>query len=190
LRGRKLDATPSPATRPTSDRVREGVASALEARAAFAGANVLDLFAGTGALGFEALSRGAQSVLALDNDRSAVRCMQQNAAALALNARFRVLQLDLLGAPHKLASAIGRRHADAPFTLVFTDPPYTLVQEAVAALPQWLALGLIAPGALVVFEHPTRQAPACPDCCSELANYRYGDTGVALWKTIAESQET
>jgi 16S rRNA (guanine966-N2)-methyltransferase len=189
LRGRRLASRPARSTRPTSDRVREGVASALEARGAIVGAHVLDLFAGTGALGLEALSRGADRLVAVDAERAAARCIGDNTAALDLQERVQVLQLDLNGAPANVAARLTQIGL-APFTLVFADPPYTLIQAAVTLLDALAEHGLIAPRAIVVVEHAQRQAPVCPPRFAELASYRYGDSGIALWETIAVSIET
>lgn len=189
LRGRRLPAQPGPSTRPTSDRVREALASALHARGLLEGARVLDLFAGTGALGLEALSWGAQALVAADSERKAVLSVKENARALDLAERVRVLQLDLLGAAAKVASALDRT-GFAPFTLVFSDPPYTLVQPAVALIAELAERSLLAPSAAVVIEHAQKHAPARPAAFAELAAYRYGDTAVVLWEWIAEPADS
>jgi 16S rRNA (guanine966-N2)-methyltransferase len=185
LRGRRLHSALGTATRPTSDRVREAIASALDARAAFDAAHVLDAFAGTGALGLEALSRGAAQVLAVDKDRKAAQCARENARALGISERVRVLELDLLGAIAKVDTAL-QRSGVAPFSLVFADPPYTLVQDAVERLGELHARGSFAARALLVIEHGARAVPERPAGFTELATYRYGDTGVLLWETIAQ----
>ena len=181
LRGRRLPARPAARTRPTSDRVREGVASALEARGALAGASVLDLFAGTGALGLEALSRGAAGAVAVDSDRAAVRSIVENGRALGVEGRLETVQLDLLTAPPAAAARL-QKTGRAPFDLVFVDPPYTLVQPAIDALATLQHQGLLKPGALVVIEHATREPPPLAAGFSQRASYRYGDTSVALWE--------
>src|SRR5690242_16026950 len=91
LRGRRLESPRGAGTRPTSERVREALASALDARGALQGAVVLDVFAGTGALGLEALSRGADTLVAIDADRAALACIRRNVAALELATRAHVL---------------------------------------------------------------------------------------------------
>src|SRR6188508_16991 len=93
LRGQRLKARPAPSTRPTSDRVREAIASALQARELLQDARVLDLFAGTGALGLEALSWGAAALCATDSDRRAVQCIGENIRGLGVSAQARALQL-------------------------------------------------------------------------------------------------
>src|ERR1700741_1636672 len=94
--GRRLSAGVAGVTRPTADRVREALGSLLEARSAFDGARVLDLFAGTGALGIEALSRGAASLVAIDSDRRALMSVTENLHSLGATGEARVVRLDLL----------------------------------------------------------------------------------------------
>lgn len=189
LRGRRLQSALGPATRPTSDRVREAIASALDARSAFTGAHVLDAFAGTAALGLEAISRGAARLLAVDDDRKAAQCARENVKALGVADRARVLELDLLGALDRVAGTL-EQSGIAPFTLVFADPPYELAQEAVQRLAELLARGVFAPQALFVIEHAARAIPERPAGFVETSTYRYGDTGVLLWETIAPPQKS
>jgi 16S rRNA (guanine966-N2)-methyltransferase len=184
FRGRTLPARPPPETRPTSDRVREAIASALAARGRLEGARVLDLFCGTGALGLEALSRGAQSVLAVDSDARAVACVKHNAKALAVEPQVRVLALDLLGAPHRVVSALGR--FAGPFDLVFADPPYALAEPATALLKALHERGVLRAGTTVAFEHGIKARLAPPAGFEPLADYVYGDTAVHLWEAIAD----
>ncbi|MDD9935737.1 MAG: RsmD family RNA methyltransferase [Myxococcales bacterium] len=184
LSGRVIEAPVGRDTRPTSDRVREGIAGALAARGAIEGAAVLDLFAGSGALGFEVLSRGAARLLCLDSDRRALRCIERNAASLGLTDRTRVVKLDLAATPAR----IGQRIAEldpGPFSLVFADPPYADIAVVPALLAALVGQGLLTPGAFVAIEHPRGQPPATPEGFEPLSSYRYGDTGVALWQSIA-----
>ena len=134
-RGRKLDAPAGLATRPTADRVRETLFSMLVSRlGAFDGLRVADLFAGSGALGFEALSRGATTATFVDQDRAAVAAIKANAARLDALGRVSIIP----------GSALALPKAD-PFDLVFADPPYaagsgSAVVDAVARAG-WLARG-------------------------------------------------
>ena len=144
-RGRRLNAPPGIATRPTSDRVRQALFDMLlhapwGGRERVDGAVVLDAFAGTGALGLEALSRGAASAIFLERDRAALASLRANVAACAAGARARVLESDAL-----------RPLPGLPSTLVFLDPPYGdgLVPRALVALA---GAGWLAPGALLVAE--------------------------------------
>ncbi len=148
LRGRALVAPPGLATRPTADRARQALFDVL-AHAPWAppleGARVLDLFAGSGALGFEALSRGAVAALMVDTDEAARGAVRENADALGLMGAVRVHRRD--------AADLGVRPGSAgpPFSLVFLDPPYAkgLGERALAGLRPG---GWLAPGALAVFE--------------------------------------
>ena len=184
-----MRAKPGASTRPTSDRVREAIASALEARDLIRERAVLDLFAGTGALGLEALSRGAASAVLVDSDRDAIGSVEQNVVDLGLRERARTLQLDLLGVPSKVSASL-RRTGEGSFGLCFADPPYAATPEAVELLADLARGDVLDPGAAVVLEHGRRAKFARPACFRELAIYRYGDSQVALWETIAPADDT
>ena len=145
-RGRPLKAPKGNTTRPTSDRTREAVFNVLahglgEDGVTIEGAVVLDVFAGAGALGLEALSRGANAVTFIERDASAARTIQANAATLGETKTVTVLKLDAT------RMAVPPRTAHAPATLAFLDPPYGegLVVPALLGLAQknWLAEGAI-----------------------------------------------
>jgi 16S rRNA (guanine966-N2)-methyltransferase len=157
-RGRTLSAPPGRGTRPTSDRVREALFSSLADEVP--GAVVLDLFAGSGALGIEALSRGAGYAVFVDDDRRAVRTVRDNLAAARLAARALVLQADAARFCAAPAAALGRRDGPpGPFDLVFCDPPYALALPAVLGLLGDLAgAGALARGAVAVVERDRRDA--------------------------------
>lgn len=158
LRGRPLIAPAGKATRPTSERAREAVFNILE-HAPFgrdlAGARVLDLFAGSGALGLEALSRGAAFCLFVDTDEAARGAIRANIEALGL---FGVTRLH-----RRSATDLGKRPAGlaAPFDLVFLDPPYGqgLGEAALARLVEG---GWVTPEALIVFECSSDEDPQTP----------------------------
>lgn len=179
--GLRLDV-PSIGTRPSSDRVRESLFGALESADAIAGARVLDLYAGSGALGLEALSRGATSLDAVERARGAAKTLRGNAETVrkALGGQVQVRV-------HERPVRAFLEQASGPFDLVFSDPPYDLDDEAMDADLLTLA-PLLAPGALVIVERGRRAAP--PDVESaglSLARERsYGDT--TLWWAQA-SQE-
>ena len=175
--GTRLEV-PGQGTRPTSDRVRESLFGALESMDAIAGARVLDLYAGSGALGLEALSRGARSAVLVERGRSAAAVIRRNVAVVGK-------AFAASGAP---ASAIVQespvhgylRHAAGPFDLVFTDPPYDLSDTEMTA--DLVALApLLSAHAVVVIERAKRSSP--PDLAAAgLALIRekaYGDS--ALW---------
>ena len=134
-RGRPIDTPPGAATRPTADRVRETLFSMLTSRlGSFEDLRVADLFAGSGALGLEALSRGAASATFLESDARAVAAIKRNAERLGASDRIRVLTASALSLPRS-----------EPFDLIFADPPYapgsgTAAVQAVAQA-EWLAPG-------------------------------------------------
>jgi 16S rRNA (guanine966-N2)-methyltransferase len=175
--GRRL-AVPATGTRPTSDRVREAMFSALDSEwiardLAWSQVTVLDLYAGTGALGLEALSRGAPVALLVEKSRSAARTLTANAAAVGCPGA-QVLIRDAV----QLAST--PPPAD-PAGLVLVDPPYDVkaadVQRLLADLH---AAGWIAADAVIVVERPARDdASPLPSVWQELRRRSYGDT--ALW---------
>jgi 16S rRNA (guanine966-N2)-methyltransferase len=175
LGGRRLTAPPGTATRPTSERAREGMASALAARGLIDGARVLELYAGSGALGFEMLSRGAEHVLFVERDPRVARVLRDNARELAVGERCEVLCED--ATREKTRAAI---LAQAPFSLVLADPPYRDVQAAVATLDSLCARGLLASDACLLLEHGAKGPPVLPSKFAEICNYRYGDTAVSL----------
>jgi len=131
--------------RPTTDRTREALFSLVEARLDLEDAHVLDLFAGSGALGFEAVSRGARTVEFVENDRRAARALRDNAAALGVDDRATVFEADALG--------FLRRYAGEAWDCIFADPPYHMAE--IADLPG-LALPHVASGGLFVLEHDRR----------------------------------
>ncbi len=167
--GRSLKVPPGSGTRPTSDRVREALFSALEARDAVRGAAVLDLYAGSGALGLEAASRGASRVVLVESDRRASAIATANARSLGLRAEVagRTVQAHLSGA----ATA---------FDLVLVDPPYAVTEEDLGAVLAALGDGWLAAGAVVVVERSSRSPePAWPAGLERTGHKRYGET--ALW---------
>jgi 16S rRNA (guanine966-N2)-methyltransferase len=169
LRGRALAAPANDAIRPTSDRARQSLFNILEHGApARAGlvireAVVLDVFCGTGALGLEALSRGAAKAILIDSDAAAITLARSNAMALGEIARVTLRQLD--------ATKPGR--APAAAALAFLDPPYgkDLAAPALAALARE---GWLAPGAIVTVESATREDLELPPGFSLLDERRYG----------------
>jgi 16S rRNA (guanine966-N2)-methyltransferase len=169
LGGRVLRAPAGAATRPTSEKVREAVFAIL---GSVADAQVLDLFAGTGALGIEALSRGAGHVTFVDSARSAIAAIRGNLRALGVDDRATVIAAD--------AVAAARQAPAAPWQLVFVDPPYRsdLAVRAITALPE----AHLAPGAVIVIEHDRHNAP--PDPLGSLLRTdqrRYGDTLISFF---------
>jgi 16S rRNA (guanine966-N2)-methyltransferase len=155
-RGRTLAAPPGLTTRPTPDRVRGALFSALESRlggpGSLEGVRVLDLFAGSGALGLEALSRGASQATFVERDRAALKSLQANLQTLRLEPRSLVVPEDAVHAVALLARR-GER-----FDAVFMDPPYG-APEASTALSSLGEGGLLRPGGVLVLEHSSSDAP-------------------------------
>ena len=162
---------PASGTRPTSERVREAVFGALDARDEIDGARTLDLFAGTGALGLEAASRGASSVVLVELARQAVQVAKQNAAAVA---RRGACQATVVSAKAQKYLA----ESGAEFDLVFIDPPYDLPREVLAEVLELLAPRL-SDDAVVVLEQAKRAGePPIPETLEVLRERSYGDTRV------------
>jgi 16S rRNA (guanine966-N2)-methyltransferase len=170
FRGKTLIAPPGSATRPTSDRARQAIFNILE-HAPWSGgvrdARVLDLFAGSGALGFEALSRGAAFCLFVETDEAARGAIRENADAMGQFGRTRVHRRD--------ATQLGvRPGADGPaFDLAFLDPPYAkgLGEAALAGLAVG---GWLAPGAIIVFERGRSEPAFTVDGFEEIDARDYG----------------
>ncbi len=177
LKGRVL-APVQGRTRPTAARVREAIFNILGA--AVAEARVLDLFAGTGALGIEALSRGAAAAVFVEDQPSALKGLRRNLETLGLLERSQVLPLPVAAALRQLAA---RRE---PFGLVFLDPPYG-GGAASATLKALAASGLILPQAWVVAEHSRRETlPETSGALRQQTLRRYGDTQVAIYRRETE----
>ncbi len=180
--GRRIETPRGDATRPTSDRVREALFGALQARGVLEGAVVLDLFAGSGALGLEAASRGAARVVLVDNAREAVAVARRNAAGLGLDG-VRVVQAPVLRHLAATRPDAGPP-AEPPADLALLDPPYALDERALADVLEALDAGHLAPGALVVVERDARSPePAWPAGWTGEGARRYGDT--VLWTATA-----
>ena len=175
--GRRLQVPPR-GTRPTSDRVREALFSSLEALIDLDGARVVDLYAGSGALGFEALSRGAAQATFVESDRRAAEVLKANAAALGLPGAEVV---------HRTAEAVAAGPAEHPCDVVFADPPYAVTgDELHRVLAALVANGWTADGTLVVVERAARDAePIWPGPLESLRTKRYGDTALHWAEHVA-----
>jgi 16S rRNA (guanine966-N2)-methyltransferase len=179
--GRRIAVPKGQHTRPTSDRVREALFSAVESWCgSLAGLRFLDLYAGSGAVGLEAWSRGAGVVTLVESDRRTARLIETNAHGLGFD------KADVLCVP---VPAMLRHPAVAPYDVVFTDPPYPLEDQAVGTDLELLnANGWLVPGAMVVVERSVRSAPpAWPDGFTDVRQRRYGET--VLWYGHAASPE-
>lgn len=150
--GRKLSAPVGAQTRPTSDRVREAFFSTLDSMTDLSGARFVDLFAGSGAVGLEALSRGASTALLVESDGKAAKTIRDNIVALRVGAAARLVAV-------KVEQILATKPDDGPYDVVFADPPYALGDQEVTDLQQALVdHGWLAPGAVVVIERSTRTA--------------------------------
>ena len=174
--GRRLSVPPR-GTRPTSDRVREALFSALDHEVGdWSGCRALDLYAGSGALGLEAVSRGAEAVVLVERDRAAVEVIRRNAAAVAVG-EVRVLTGDV----ERVTASPPADDIPTPVNLVFLDPPYAVENSVVSVVLGDLAThGWLAPDAVVVVERQSgSEALTWPTGFDEGRTRRYGDT--ALW---------
>lgn len=185
--GRRLRTPPGDATRPTSDRVREALFSALEsATGTLAGRRFLDLYAGSGAVGLEARSRGAAAVMAVESDRRTARLVAANARDLGLTGVEVVAQpvARVLGRP--TAQPVDPFDPFDPFDIVFADPPYSLGEEELAGtLALLVDNGWLVDGALVVVERSARTVePGWPGGLVQLRRRGYGET--VLWYVRAD----
>ena len=169
-RGRRLVAPEGDQVRPTKDIAREAMFSALDARGALVDATVLDLFAGTGALAIEALSRGAATAVVVERDRAALRSIRENLGVLGDEVAVDVVARD-----------VGRFLAGGPpadaFDLVFVDPPYSTPDEEITELlAQLTRPGWLAPEAIVSVERPHRNPVVAPPGLSCGWERTFGDT--------------
>ena len=173
LKGRNLASPSSQAIRPTADRLRESVFNILihAYDNPIEGARVLDLFAGTGALGIEAVSRGAAFALFVDNGAEARALLRANVEALALGGVTRIWRAD--------ATKLGSAPAGGPFALAFLDPPYgqALAGPALASL---VGGGWLEPNALCVVEEAEKVEIVAPDGLALIDERTYGDTKIMI----------
>jgi 16S rRNA (guanine966-N2)-methyltransferase len=173
LRGRALRAPSGHGTRPTPDRVREALFSSL---GPLDGARVLDLYAGTGALGLEAVSRGAARAVFVESGPDALVALRANVAALGVSERALVIT-------RPVERARAALEPEGPFDLVVADPPYEMVRvgSAPSAIGALLAGGLLDAAGRLVLEHASADPPPelPPLACYD--RRRYGDTSLALY---------
>ena len=180
FRSRKLIAPEGLKTRPTSDRLRETLFNVLQTR--IAGTRFADLYAGSGAVGFEALSRGAKHVQFAERGPAALIALRANAKSLGLRegAEFHVSTRGTEPALRAMAEA------GAMVDIAFLDPPYEAVEEYLVTLRLLAALPVLAPGAIVIAEHTRRGSP--PEQAGALQRYRVlrqGDAALSFF-AIAE----
>lgn len=171
--GRRLAAPAGGQTRPTSDRVREALFSALDAMTDLDGARFADLYAGSGAVGLEALSRGAAYSLLVESEARAARVIRDNIVALKAGASARLIT-------GKVAHVLAGPPEGGPYDVVFADPPYAVTPADLTAVQEALVEhGWLAPDAVVVVERSSRSAMTWVDGITAERSRRYGET--ALW---------
>jgi 16S rRNA (guanine966-N2)-methyltransferase len=181
-RSRPLHAPKGVSTRPTADRVREAMFSILESRHAVVGAKVLDLLAGTGALGLEAISRGAERATFVECSRTALGALRANVELLRVEAQVRVVA-------GLVERSLGLLAADGAFDFVLVDPPYALVRggEAPVAVGEIVESGALAAEGIVVLEHGKEDASPLIRGLSLSDVRRYGDTLLAFYTGVPQS---
>jgi 16S rRNA (guanine966-N2)-methyltransferase len=180
--GRRLAVPDGRDTRPTSDRAREGLFATIASMlGSLDGARVLDLYAGSGAVGLEALSRGAEHVLLVEHGARAARVIRENIEAIGLPGA--VLVAD------RVERVLARGPGGGRYDMVFADPPYAMPGEDVAAMLGALAgQGWLAPGALVIVERATRSGPVSwPDGFIADRARRYGEA--TFWYGLASASD-
>jgi 16S rRNA (guanine966-N2)-methyltransferase len=186
--GRRLAVPAGRDTRPTSDRAREGLfATVTSILGSLAGARVLDLYAGSGAVGLEALSRGAGHVLLVESGARAARVIQQNIEAIGLAGA------EVITDRVERVLARGPAPAGGRYDMVFADPPYALADREVSAMLSLVAgagpenLAWLAPGALVIVERATRSGPVrWPEGIAADRARRYGEA--TFWYGRAQAR--
>lgn len=175
-RGHKIIVPETEKLRPTGERVREAIFDAL---GPINGLRVLDLFAGTGAMGLEALSRGAAGCIFVESDRVALAALRQNIELLDFESTSQVLGVDYKFALHRLASE------GEAFDLLFADPPYRMLSEVEAALQPFLSRLLVENGVLVVEGPKSSEAPLSRPAVFDRV---YGDTRVTMISMGSDDQ--
>ncbi len=176
--GRRLLAPPGGQTRPTSDRVREALFSSLDTLVDLSGARFADLFAGSGAVGLEAVSRGAAHALLVESDARAAKTIRDNVATLRLAGVARLVTA-------RVASVLAQPPDGGAYDVVFADPPYAVTDDEVVEIQQdLLSNHWLAPDAVVVFERSTRTVVrgtslSWVDGITADRSRRYGET--TLW---------
>ena len=175
LKGRRLAAPSWTGLRPTSDKLRETLFNVLAPR--IAGARVLDGYAGTGAVGIEALSRGARSVTFVDSDRRAQALIAQNLAHCGLDDGYAIIRASV----ERAFDARGARHTGGEFDIVFLDPPYALEDDRIAAVLAQ-AGAILADEGIVVLEHARKRTVPDADALAPTRVITSGDSALTMFE--------
>jgi len=176
FRGRQLSTPSGAATRPTAARAREALFAILRD---VSEERVLDLYAGSGALGLEALSRGAERLVSVESNKAAQQAIRSNLLALGVEARATLV-------PLRAEASFKALERLAPFSLVFADPPWADAQAALQVLEKLVTYPLLTPAARLVLEHAARTPPV-PGPGARLRaldTRRWGDTAVTIFEVI------
>jgi 16S rRNA (guanine966-N2)-methyltransferase len=176
FRGRELTTPAGGTTRPTAARAREALFSIL---ADVSDARVLDLYAGSGALGIEALSRGAEQLVLVESNKAAQRAIRTNLSNLEIEASAVLL-------PLRAEAALKALERFQPFSLVFADPPWADAQAALVLLEKLTKAEVFAPAARLVLEHAARTPPSLGESSrlSAVDTRRWGDTAVTIFQVL------
>jgi 16S rRNA (guanine966-N2)-methyltransferase len=179
LRGRELSTPGGDATRPTAARAREALFAIL---ADVSDCGVLDLYAGSGALGLEALSRGAARLVLVESSKAAQRAIRTNLTTLGVEARATLL-------PIRVEASLRALERLAPFNLVFADPPWADAQAALGVFEKLAGSTLLTPAARLVLEHAARTPPIqkSDTRLNPTDTRRWGDTAVTIFEVIEVS---
>jgi 16S rRNA (guanine966-N2)-methyltransferase len=173
LKGRKIKAPGGARTRPTSSKVREALFDIIGKK--IETSRFLDLYAGSGAMGIEALSRGASFSMFVESHFETSRLLEENLAALNLVSRSRILMMPVEKALKKSGGV------DSGFRFVFCDPPYDEVSWT-EILTLLVGSSFMAEDAAIIIEHRSKIKPSLPHCCEEIKSYIYGDSSLLFIK--------
>jgi 16S rRNA (guanine966-N2)-methyltransferase len=183
FRRRKLLSTPGQVTRPLPDRVKESLFERLASDVA--GKRIADVFAGTGTIGLEALSRGASSVVFIEHDKRAFDLLKQNVATLGVEDNALCWRVDVLRTSFRPK---GVEHL-LPYDTIFFDPPYRMVADIRPGTPLYRSLerlardGVTAPGALLVLRTPEQSRFTCPPCWEAVQTLEFTTMDVHLFES-------
>jgi 16S rRNA (guanine(966)-N(2))-methyltransferase RsmD len=179
FRSRQLKSLKGMALRPTSDRLRETLFNVIGDRVE--GSRFLDVFAGTGAVGIEALSRGAREAVFIENHAPAARLIEKNLESLGLRAEARVLRLDAARGLERLAAEAAAKRKD--YDMVFLDPPYAAAEDYRRVLSFLGTSSLLAEDSLVVAEHqPKLELPETTGNLDRVRVLRQGDAALSFYR--------
>lgn len=172
MRSRHLEAPKGSATRPTADRVREALFSILSARHSFEGMRVLDLYAGTGALGFESLSRGAVHATLVEAKNDVVQVQRRNVVALGVSSQVLLVTCKVERVRSRLSP---------PYDLVFADPPYADVRDGRTTSALELLADILSAARELILEHASSDSAPTIAGCTHVDTRTYGDTALSFY---------